>query len=159
EASGQLGYSETSSMTSFNDRQSTARDVITTQTTYGDAAYLLTPSWRLQFKASDMKQTNSDTASQVNDVTVQAVDARVSYVSRAANQIGVSLRQEDGRYPNPQTIGLAAVDNDYKQHSVGLAADWAITAITHLKARIDRLRRNFDSVPQRNYEGTTARAE
>ncbi len=158
DASGQLGYAETSTLASFAFTQSRTLDRLKTQQAFFNAAYLLTPRWRLQAGVRGLEQTNGDPLRQIFDVKVRSTDFTVGYVTPASTSVGLSVRNEDGRFPNPPNPG-SSVDNAYRQDSVGIVADWTLTGASHVSARADRVRRRYAQVPQQDFDGNTARAE
>src|SRR5712691_5316067 len=155
DAGGQLGYTETSALASLAITQSRTPDPLKTQQAFFNAAYLVTPRWRLQAGVRGLEQTNGDPPRQIFDVKVRSTDVTVSYVTPANTSVGLSGRTEDGRFPNP----AGTVDNAYRQDRVGIVADWATTGVSHLSARADRVRRRYAQVPQQDFDGNTARAQ
>jgi exopolysaccharide biosynthesis operon protein EpsL len=154
--SGQLGYTEISAMASFAFTQSRTLDRLKTRQAFFNAAYLVTPRWRLQAGVRGLEQTNGDPLRQILDVKVRSTDFTVSYVTPANTSVGLSARTEDGRFPNQE----ASVDNNaYRQDSVGIVADWTPTGASHLSARADRVRRRYPQVPQQDFDGNTVRAQ
>ena len=156
--SGKLGYEETSALASFSNVGGRSADPLKTRQTFGDAAYVITPRWRLEAGARELKQSNGDTTRQASDVNIRNTDFMLSYVTPRENSIGLSLREEDGRYPNRQLVAGSLFDNAYTQHSVGTVIDWTITGKSHLNAHADRVSRDYDQLPARNFDGTTFRA-
>src|SRR6266704_3279600 len=74
DASGQLGYAETSTLTSFAFTQSRTLDRLETQQPFFNAAYLVTPRWRLQAGIRGLAQRNGDPQRQKFDVNVRYTD-------------------------------------------------------------------------------------
>ena len=155
DASGQLGYTETSALASVAFIQSRTPDRLKTQQAFFNAAYMVTPRWRLQAGVKGLDQTNSNPLRQIFDVNVLYTDVTVSYITPANTSVGLSARTEDGSFPNPGSFA----DNAYRQDSVGVVADWTITGGSHVSARADRVSRRYAHVPQQNFDGNTARAE
>lgn len=155
DASGQLGYTETSALASFAFTQSRTPDRLKTQQAFFNAAYMVTPRWRLQAGVRGLDQTNGDPLRQIFDVNVLYTDVTASYITPANTSAGLSARTEDGSFPNPGS----SADNAYHQDSVGVVADWTITGASHVSARADRVSRRYAHVPQQNFDGETARAE
>jgi exopolysaccharide biosynthesis operon protein EpsL len=157
DASGQLGYTETFALAPFAFIQSTTPDPLRTRQAFFNAAYLLTPRWRLQAGVRGLDQTNGDPQRQKFDVNIRYTDVSVSYVTPANTSVGFSRRNEDGRFPNPDPGN--SVNNAYRQDSVGIVADWSLTGASRASARADRVRRRYAQVPQQDFDGNTARAE
>ncbi|HYT15996.1 MAG TPA: hypothetical protein VEL80_06410, partial [Burkholderiales bacterium] len=79
DASGQLGYTETSALASFAFTQSRTPDRLKTQQAFFNAAYMVTPRWRLQAGVRGLDQTNGDPLRQIFDVNVLYTDVTASY--------------------------------------------------------------------------------
>src|SRR6266705_1356759 len=154
DASGQLGYPEPSALASFAFPQRRTPHRLQTQQAFFNAAYMVTPRWRLQAGVRGLDQTNGDPLRQIFDVNVLYTDVTASYITPANTSAGLSARTEDGSFPNP-----GSSDNAYHQDSVGVVADWTITVASHVSARADRVSRRYAHVPQQNFDGETARAE
>src|SRR6266699_1131769 len=155
DASGQLGYTETSALASFAFTQSRTPDRLKTQQAFFNAAYMVTPRWRLQAGVRGLDQTNGDPLRQIFDVNVLYTDVTASYITPANTSMGLSARTEDGSFPNPGS----SADNAYHQDSVGVVADWTITGASHVSARADRVSRRYAHVPQQNFDGNIARGQ
>lgn len=156
--SGNLGYAESYALASFANILGRTPDPLKTQQTFGQANYLITPRWRLEAGAGELKQTNGDTARKENDVDIRTTDLTLSYVTPDEDHIGLSVRGEEGHYPNRQFVAGSPFDNAYSQRGVGAVIDWTITGKSHLNARVDRVRREYSQLPQRDFNGTTFRA-
>jgi len=158
DASGQLGYTETFALASFANitpvvnSQSSMPDPLKIQQAFFNAAYLVTPRWRLNAGVSGLELTNGDPARQGLDLNVLYTNVALSYVTPANTSVGLSARTEEGRYPkNP--------DNAYRQSSAGVVADWTPTGVSHVSARADRVSRRYAQAPQQDFDGNTARAQ
>lgn len=155
---GQLGYTETKALASFTNFQGRVPDPVKTKRPYANATYLLTPSWQLQAGVADQTQRHTHELRQANNIDQLMTDLTASYISTAQNKIGLSVRQEDGHYPQPQSVSGLLFDNDYVQRSVGVVTDWTLTGKSRVIARVDRVRRDYDELNQRNFDGTTFNA-
>lgn len=153
DASGQLGYTDTSALASFANTQSRTPDPLRTQQAFFNASYLVTPRWRFQSGISGLEISNSAPAFQSLDLDVLYTEVALSYVTPANSSVGLSARTEDGRYPKSPT------DNAYRQYRAGILADWNPTGMSHVSARADRVSRRYAQVPQQDFDGNTARAQ
>jgi exopolysaccharide biosynthesis operon protein EpsL len=160
--SGQLGYTEISTLASLanvqSGIQSSTPNVLTTQRTFFNAEYMLTPRWRLRGEASRLKLSNKALERQVNNSSTDSVDLTVSYITPVRNQIGLGLRVDDGRLPNPQLVAGDLFDNSYRQQNVAAVTEWTLTGSSHVSARVGSLRRSYAQLPQRDFEGSMFRA-
>jgi exopolysaccharide biosynthesis operon protein EpsL len=157
--SGEMGYTESLALASFADIQSGLQSItpnlVKTRQAFSNAAYLLTPRWRFRGEASRLTQSNDTPERRVNDISIDSADLTASYVTPSNNQVGVSTRVSDGRFPNPQFVAGFLVDNAYRQQSATVVADWAITGRSRLSARAGRVSRSYEQLPQRDFEGAT----
>ncbi|MDD5250374.1 MAG: outer membrane beta-barrel protein [Rhodocyclaceae bacterium] len=158
---GHLGYTETDTLASFNNFVGvglTTANPLKTKQLSGTAVYRLASNWELQAGLADLTQRNGLALRQIDDVDVRSANLGFAYISTANNRLGAEYRQDDGHYPNLEPVGAALIDNDYVQRSVGATVDWTLTGKSHFAGRIDRVRRDFDQQPQRDFSGTTYRA-
>jgi exopolysaccharide biosynthesis operon protein EpsL len=156
--SGQLGYTDTKAQAAFAGIGARVFDPVTTRTAYGNAIYNLTPSWRLLGGLSDMQQRHQVDTRKLNDVNVRSGNVGLAYVTAAGNQLGVSARRENAEYPNRDFIpGLSIFDNNYHQNGAGVFTEYQLTGESHLSARVERIRREYDNLPQRNFDATVGR--
>ena len=156
---GQVGYTETKSLADYRNFQTVTANSLKTNRAFFNGAYLLTPEWKLNLGADAVEQRNGDPARRVNDVDMTGIDAGVTYISRAGNQIGFALRTEDGRYPNNQIVAGISVSNDYTQNTAALVLDWTFTPQSHLNMRGGWVERKYEQVPGRNFDDTTGRVQ
>jgi len=156
---GQLGYTDTLALASLADTQggllTGTPNVLRTQRVFFNAAYMLTPRWRIRGETSRLKQSNDIPVLRVNDVIVDDADLAVSYVTPANNEVGLSTQLEDGNFPNPLAVAGSLVDNAYRQYRVAAVTDWTITGHSHVKARAGWVNRNYDQLLQRDFRGET----
>ena len=153
--SGELGYTEKLELASLSNIQGNVQSSIPnplkTQREFLNAAYMLTPRWRLRGEMSRDKQTN--TVFRVNDIGIKGADLTASYVTPADNQVGVNLRVADGNFPNGQTVGTEVIDNDYRQRTVAAVLDWTLTGHSRMSARAGRINRNYQQLSERDFDG------
>jgi len=156
-AKGEVGFQEVYALASFATVQSRVPDPLKTRRAYGQASYLVTPRWRVDGDISELTQRNGDVTRNANDVDVRNANLGLSYVSPAGNSIGVVARNEKGSYPNPEVVAGRVFDNSYSQDGVGMTTDWTITGKSRVNARVDYVRRRFDQLSARDFQGTLFR--
>jgi exopolysaccharide biosynthesis operon protein EpsL len=166
DASGQLSYAQNLALASFANIGGTTPDPLTTRQALFNGTYMVTPSWRAQAGAGGFQQRNGDPARQSIDIDIVSGDASLSYATPANTSIGLGVRAEKGRYPSrdfipadPQTGVGSAFDNAYRQYGVDLVADWTATGLSHLSARVGRVSRRNEHLPQRDFYGTAVRVQ
>lgn len=126
-------------------------NALDTRKAFFEAAWLLTPRWRLGGEASRLEQSNGVDALTVNDITSDAIGLDLSRVTPAGNRIGLALQTLDATLPNPQTVGALLVDNSYRQHRVRLVTEWALSGRSQLSASAGRVHRRFVQLPERDF--------
>ena len=160
--SGQLGYAQRKSLTSLSNVQSgvqsTTPNPIHKQDAFFNAAYMLTPRWRLKGELTDSSSTNTVPQFQVNDIDIDGTGVTVSHVSPAGNEVGVNIRIAEARFPFPQLVAGTLVDNAYRQRNAGLVSSWTISGNSRLTAQLGRVDRNYEQFPERDFDDTTYRA-
>jgi exopolysaccharide biosynthesis operon protein EpsL len=158
ELSGELGYTETLALSSLaniqGDVQSSTPNPLKTQRTFFNAAYTLTPRWRLRGEVSRLEQSNDVSEFQVNDIGIDGTDLTASYVTPANNQVGLNMKVEEARFPNGQTVGTNVIDNAYRQYRVAAVTDLTLTGRSHVGARAGWISRHHDQLPERDFTGT-----
>jgi exopolysaccharide biosynthesis operon protein EpsL len=159
EASGQLGYEESIALASFAYIQSRAPDHLGLRRTFFNGTVLATPRWRAQGAIAGLELTNSDPARRIYDVKIVDADLALSYVTPDDNSAGIALRSEEGRRPNQEFVSGSFFANAYRQHAVGVVGEWTLTGASRISARADRLRRRYDQLPQRDFDGNTFRIQ
>lgn len=153
--SGQVGFSNAKSLASFNNFRDRLPNPFELRRSFANAAWMMTPSWRLQGALLLQEHRNGLTQRRENDLDWQSPELTLSYVTPANNSLGLSLRDDRGRYPTRQVLAGTPINNDYRQQRVGVVTEWAFTGKSRINARIDRLQREYEQLSQRDYDGTT----
>ena len=157
--SGQVGYTEAFSLASFAYIQANTPDPLKTRQAFVNAAFLVTPRWRLQGGWRGLEQTNGNPVFQTSDIDISSTDVGLSYITPSNNSVGFSARVEDGRYPNREFVPGSTLDNAYRQAGAGIVIDWNLTGMSHLTARADHVSRRYEHLSQSDVDGNTALAE
>jgi len=157
--SGQVGYAEVFSLASFAYIQANTPDPLKTRQAFVNAAFLVTPRWRLQGGWRGLEQTNGNPVFQTSDIDISSTDATLSYVTPSNNSVGLSARVEDGRFPNREFVPGSTLDDAYRQYGGGIVIDWNLTGLSHLTARVDHVSRRYEHLSQSDVDGNTALAE
>src|SRR5262245_45219841 len=94
--SGQVGATQNKALASFINFQVRIRDIVTTQTAFANASFLINPSWQLRAGVDQLNQEHSETARAFNNIELTGTEGAITYLSRAGNSIGVLVRNEEG---------------------------------------------------------------
>lgn len=156
---GRLGVQQRKALASLasvqDGVQSTVPNALTTRRTYAEADYRLAAPWLVGLEASRLDQQNAAAERLPNDLALERGGAHLQYVSRAGNRLGLRVRIGRGTLPNPQPVAGLLVDNSYRQREAAITADWRPGGHTRVRAFLGRVQRDYDELPQRDYEGGT----
>lgn len=153
---GDLGAGTRKVLGGFGDAQSGSRNLVTQNEAFVSAGYLLTPRWRMRgaFDVSDLQ--HSSAARAAAETRTASTLLGLDYVTPATSSLGGQVRYTNGETPNPQTLGAATINNDYKQVETSLVAHWAPTGKTTLDGRAGYTERNYEQLSGRDFKGFTA---
>ena len=153
---GDLGFVQTRGLASFANIQGRTPDLVTARSAYANAAWMVSPSWRLHalLVGAEVEHTG---AREINDLEAATAEMGVSYVTAQENRLGVAYRREEGKNPRTFLLFGQPFDNAYEQDSVGMQGRWVITGLSRLDGRVDYTRRRYEQLSQRDYSGPTFR--
>lgn len=153
--SGRLGATTDRALASLANVQGGVQlgtpNALDTRKAFVDAAWLLTPRWRLRGEATRLEQSNGVAERTVNDITSDGAGLELSRISPAGNQIGLGVQTQDATLPVLQPVGMGLVDNSYRQHRVRLVTEWTLTGRSRLSASAGRVSRRFEQLPERDH--------
>jgi len=135
--------------------QSTVPNALTTRRAFASAEARLGAPWQLALEGSRLEQENAAAERLANDLVLDRGVASLAWVSRAENRIGLRADLARGALPNAQAVAGMPVDNAYRQRALAAFADWRPGGRTRLRAALGRVRRDYDALPQRDFEGNT----
>ena len=154
-ASGDVGISEKTAQGSFINIQQPINNLITLKRAFFHGGIELGAPWKVKFGVEKNESSNSLASQKTLDSTVNTYKAGLQYQTSKGSLFELASQLSDGLYPNRQIVGLAPVDNGYKQWDNGVLATWKPTGKTKLQGRLNYTQRRYVDVPQRNYSGIT----
>lgn len=155
--SGTLGYGRRNYLIDLSERLSIARDEVTENHLYGTAAFRVTPRWRLRGRAEGLDADRPELASAGTDV--RTVAGGIDYVTPRGSVIGVEARSTEGIARVEEVVGALPVDNDYEEREVAAVATYFPGPALRLSGRLGRTEREYEQLPQRNFDGGTGRLD
>jgi exopolysaccharide biosynthesis operon protein EpsL len=153
---GDVGYDQRRTLANFATVLGTQPDFVTTRLAYANAAWMMTPSWRLHGAFNAAESEHSEVR-ELSDLRFTSVEAGLSYVTASENRLGVAARSERGRSPEETTFLGVPFDNEYRQESLGVQGRWVLTGLSRLDGRADYTRRRYENFSERDYKGPTWR--
>jgi hypothetical protein len=155
--SGTLGYGRRNFLVDLSERLTIARDEVTENNFYGTAAFRVTPRWRVRGSAETLDVDRPEVASAGTDVT--SVTGGVDYVTPRGSAIGVEARTTRGVARIEELVGALPVDNDYEEREVAGLITYFPAPSLRLRARLGQTEREYEELPQRNFDGATGRID
>ena len=156
-ANGDLGVSETKTQASFTDLQSPTQNLRSTRKAYAHSGIKLALPWQLNLGYVRTETDNSTLSQQNRNFDENHYSAGVQYQTEKNTRLQFNSQYREGQYPNRQIIGIAPIDNSYRQYDNGVAAVWSPSVKTQLSGQLNYTQRRYGDVPQRNFSGFTGR--
>jgi exopolysaccharide biosynthesis operon protein EpsL len=152
---GTLGYTESEGLSSFNNIQKRAPDLVTGRQAYFSGNWLVTPRWKATTAMNATQSRHSDAERKINNLDTQSGEVGLAYVTPLDNNAGIVLRFEHGQMPDPlQAAGFPpGFDNEYKQYGVGATVVYNPAGHSRLEGRVELVRREYEQATDRNYTG------
>ncbi|WP_413436925.1 XrtB/PEP-CTERM-associated polysaccharide biosynthesis outer membrane protein EpsL [Sulfuriferula sp. GW1] len=156
-ASGDLGITDTSTQGSFANINQPISNLVTMRSGYFHGDVKLDSRWKLKTGVVRSELNNSAASRKILNATVDTTTAGLQYQTPKGTLIEWASQVSNGKYPNRQIVGLAPVDNGYRQWDHGVITTWEPTGKTKLLGRLNYTRRTYADVPQRDFSGFTGR--
>jgi exopolysaccharide biosynthesis operon protein EpsL len=147
--SGDLGYSRSRRLTSFNELQQVQRDLITRDTGYISSTYRVFPRLQVRGALQGDRVDHSESSRDALNQRIATETIGVDYVSTRENTIGAQLQLKQGSYPN--------APNEYDEYELSAVAGWQFAPKTRFDGRIGYTDREYDEVSQSDFSGITYR--
>lgn len=165
---GTLGYDRNRKLIDFGNLtpgdRGRVRDINTFERIYGSADWWFHPNYSVGAGYSHVSSSYSSELRRASEYDADAVELNGKFQPKTGNQIGLSLRRTNGRYPNrelavdPVTGAVVAtVDNSFEQTDSEVNGDWRLTGQSRVFGRLGYTTRKHDQLGQRDFSGVTAR--
>ena len=90
---------------------------------------------------------------------MRTVAGGIDYVTPRGSVIGVEARSTEGIARVEEVVGALPVDNDYEEREVAAVATYFPGPALRLSGRLGRTEREYEQLPQRNFDGGTGRLD
>jgi exopolysaccharide biosynthesis operon protein EpsL len=154
--SGALGYSRRRVLVDLAEVQALTKDTITDSHLYANGAYQFAANWRVRgaLDHGNLSRGNQAIAGHTDSVIVGG-----DYVTPLGNALGVEYRRSVGSFGTPETVAPAIlVSNEYTEHEVAGVATFVAGPQWRFTGRLGHTNRQHVAVGQRDFSGTTGRA-
>lgn len=153
---GQVGATESATQSSLSDQLGLpVNNQVTRENRFASAEWQFHPRWNVGVGAAAAKSTNSTTQQAPLDYEDTSVSATLGYTTPKGSKLRGQFRQVDGEYPNRLPSSL--VDRTYTQSEFNLLGDWNMTGKLTTRARIGYVKRENDTLSQRDFSGLAGR--
>ncbi|MCL1824873.1 MAG: outer membrane beta-barrel protein [Betaproteobacteria bacterium] len=158
--SGVLGYSWNESRVNFDNTYNEQKRIMRRiGRANASADFWWHPNWATGFAFSDVRNDYSSGARPLDKYDAQEASLNFTYRPSTGNRIVLSLRAEDGQYPNRQKkeellVGESSL-RDWERRDVRLSGSWRLTGVTQVSGYAGYTQRKYDLAPDRDFSGFT----
>jgi hypothetical protein len=153
---GNIGYTRRRRHADLGEFQVERRVMGTTQQWFADGGWRFHPDWRL-FGALEHSKTERDTdvLSEIDSTTARTA---LTYRTGLGNVVGVEARATRGETPIREDLGAVANVFDYDERELAATLAYAVGTTLRLTARLGNTTREYEELPERNFDDVTWRA-
>ena len=151
--SGALRTSSSQSLVSFEDARGTERIVRTTSSRGATVDGWLFGGWHLLVAASEDETSSSQTFLTVPDFKQTTGEFGFRYLSMSQSSIAVTRRLRRGAYAVQAGVPVSSTEGGYTVRESEAAATWLASGKSTLTARLTRLERRNEVLPERDFSG------
>jgi exopolysaccharide biosynthesis operon protein EpsL len=153
---GQVGATEKVTQSSLSDQLGLPiNNQITRENQFASADWQFHPRWNVGVGAAAASSTNSTAIQAPLDYEDTSVSATLGYTTPKGSKLRGQFRQVDGEYPNRLPSSL--IDRTYTQSEFNLLGDWNMTGKLAAHAKIGYVKRENDTLSQRDFSGLAGR--
>ncbi len=157
---GTLSSSRQELLSSFSDFQGySTRNIRTDSKQSFQAKAEIDGLWSLLGGLSTVRRENQQPVLAGNDYSGLSTEAGVLYERRSLDSARFVVRQTDGRYLNRSLPSSGLFDERFSQQNYELTLRWIPGGWSDLSVMLGYLDRHHPNYPQRDFSGTTGRAE
>ena len=147
-------WARSESLSSFADLRNTrVRNIVTTESTGFRLGYSPHPDWPVFVNLANVDSSNSTATLAINDSMTSSSEVGFQYNTPLGNQVALSVRNTEGRYP--KRTGLVAGASH--QNDLQAAFLWRPGIKSSLGVSISKTHREQENLPQANFSGATGR--
>lgn len=87
---------------------------------------------------------------------INYVQGGVGYQASSGSSLALRYKHGDGKYSDPTFANFTALNSNFKENEVELAARWAYSGRTTIDGRISHVKREHSAAPQLDFSGERA---
>lgn len=142
------------------DRQTYSADVgffipslLTTSDVQLDARYALGTRWELQAQLTAFRYRYDNDQQQVDDFDSDSLSMGVRYKTALGNALGLRLLHQQGQWPNRSQVQSFLFDDEYRQYTLSVVADWRPSSRSRLYGDLGYTWRDQGGAEDRDFDG------
>jgi len=155
--SGVLGYSYGESFVGFADYRGTERVLRRIGRANVGADYWFHPDWALGANFSSVRNNYRDSLLPYDKYEANEENLNLTYRPSTGNRIVLSLRNEDGQYPNQLRESQLQPGQEslreWNQRDVRLSGSWQLTGASLVSGYVGYAQRKYDLASDRDFRG------
>ncbi len=152
--SGTAGYTRRRRHADLGEFQTETRIMILDELLFASGAWRFIPDWRL---IGGLEYGSIERDVQAVEVNRTTARGGLEYVTPLGNAIGVEARFTRGQAPIAETIGAAAIINDFDETEYAATLRYRLGEQLRIAGRFGQTVRSYDQVPGRDFSGATYR--
>ncbi len=121
------------------------------------ASYWFHPDWAVSAGVEHYDSSFSDPGSRAAAYEEMIYDGGVTVRTGSGNQLSLTGRFTDGRYPN--RVATATLDDGYRQTEIRLTGEWRLTGTSTASGFIGFTEREYDRLDVKDFSGPTGRLQ
>ena len=156
QANGNIGYVRRHRHADLGEFQVERRSMGTTDLAFIDGGYRFLSDWRI-FGALEWTRSSRDT-DVFDALEGKTVRTALTYRTPLGNVLGIDARATRGQAPfTDETTGAATTVNDFDEREIAATLAYSLGAQLRIGGRIGYTTREYDDLPERDFEGRTWR--
>ncbi|HTE42597.1 MAG TPA: hypothetical protein VK629_17385 [Steroidobacteraceae bacterium] len=156
---GAFGYTRSEQLPDFGEVQFATDDKVTSQYGHFGLDWRMLNRLELRLLAEGFRYDHKDETRALLDNRVKSGTAGLFYIAPTGFSIGVQHRAAEGEYPNRELVGVTFVDNMYEESESSLMVQAPFATTGGFDLRVGYTQRKHEDVPDRDFDGTTGRAQ
>lgn len=156
---GSLLFDRQQTLASFADYRSfSGRNLRTIENQGGDADWWLHGSWHLLAGVRETRVRNEQQNRAEDDYRLRSFEAGGKYLAESGAALTLVARDSRGEYSR-DIDSAAFLSNRFSQSEQEVRVAWPLSGKSSLSGRLAHVSRRHESMPQRDYAGTTGRLD
>jgi hypothetical protein len=155
-----VGYARSKRLIDLGEVDTPTREMITEERAVVDGGYRFHPNWRI-FAGFEHRRSKRD-FDEIEWLNATSFTTSLTYRTPLASEVGALVRATRGEarveVPVSPTDEVSLID-DYDEMEVAATLAYALGAQLRVGGRIGYLERNYENLPQRDFDGTSYRLQ